>query len=93
MSRHVDALERRTMFAYAVIDLGTLGGGSAMAHDISDTGYVVGEARTGRRQTHAFRWFGGRMKDLGALGGQGIARDDKNEAGVLGRAGDPMREA
>ena len=87
MSPHVEPLEHRTLFAYTVVDLGTLGGGSAMAHDISDSGYVVGEARTGRRQTHAFRWFRGQMKDLGTMGGTESSAYGVNEAGqVVGRA-------
>jgi probable HAF family extracellular repeat protein len=56
-----------------VTDLGTLGGDSSWAVAISNTGWVVGSARTDRRPyrgsmitlTLPFRWKAGRMEELG----------------------------
>jgi probable HAF family extracellular repeat protein len=65
----VEKLEDRTLLAaYALTNLGTLGGtGSAQAHDINEAGQVVGYATTATAQTHAFLWTNGVMADLGTL--------------------------
>ena len=52
-------------------DLGTLGGTSAFARDINESGQIVGDSSTANGETHAFiftPWVG-RMVDLGTLGG------------------------
>lgn len=54
----------------SVIDLGGLGGESALssAEDINDQGQVVGGSRTSEGNSHAFLWQDGAMTDLGVLG-------------------------
>src|SRR5580693_1202129 len=51
---------------YAVIDLGSLGGPTAVAHGINNAGNVVGEADTTGGIRHAFIWTNGSIKDLKA---------------------------
>lgn len=52
-------------------DIGTLGGNTATAYDINDSGQVVGYASTGNGETHAFMTSlaSGAMMDLGLMGG------------------------
>jgi probable HAF family extracellular repeat protein len=54
---------------YVVTDLGTLGGLSAQAYDINESGEVVGYSTTAASQGHAFLWRNGMMTDLGTLSG------------------------
>jgi probable HAF family extracellular repeat protein len=65
----VERLEDRSLLAaYALTDLGTLGGiGQAEANDINDAGQVVGQAVTASLKSHAFLWQNGVMTDLGTL--------------------------
>jgi probable HAF family extracellular repeat protein len=52
-------------------DLGTLGGSNSWGRDINNASTVVGESdlevADGQHVTHAFRWQGGTMTDLGTL--------------------------
>lgn len=56
--------------AFAIRDLGALGGVSAAAHDINQGGQIAGEADLAEPMTHAFLTDpGSRLRDLGTLGG------------------------
>ena len=66
----VEQLENRRLFsAYALTDLGSLGGGKAEAFDINNAGQVVGYAVTAANQRHSFIWQNGVMTDLGTTSG------------------------
>ena len=54
---------------YTLIDLGTLGGGSAQANDLNEAGQITGYATNSSNWSRAFRWDDGHMSDLGTLGG------------------------
>ena len=56
--------------AFALQDLGTLGGGSSAAADLNASGQVVGTSRTAGGADHAFLWDPATrgMVDLGTLG-------------------------
>jgi len=73
-------------------DLGTLGGTSARAEAIDNTGHVVGTSATAAGESHPFLWTrGGGLQDLG-LGPDWVAANavDINEAGqVAGIASTP----
>jgi probable HAF family extracellular repeat protein len=74
-----EALEsRRLLAAYALVDLGTLGGAGAEAFDINDQNQVVGFAQNASGQDRAFVFAdadgdhvadAGEMVDLGVLAG------------------------
>ncbi|HET9384016.1 MAG TPA: PKD domain-containing protein, partial [Gemmatimonadales bacterium] len=49
---------------YEVIDLGTLGGNSAVPFGINDHGQVVGHSTTANGEPHAFLWENGVMSNL-----------------------------
>ncbi|MHB1225486.1 MAG: hypothetical protein ACYC2G_15760 [Gemmatimonadaceae bacterium] len=58
------------------VGIGDLGGGSALARNISTFGTVVGSSMTAGGEVHAFAWSrGGGMRDLGTL-----ARDSRSDA-------------
>jgi probable HAF family extracellular repeat protein len=71
---------------YRVTDLGTLAGSSdSTAVAVNDRGDVVGRSRA-----HAVRWRGGRIVDLGTLGGSYSDAVDVNERGdVVGNSQTP----
>jgi len=64
-------------------ELGTLGGRSSYAMDISDNGTVVGNAQTTSGYLHAFLYANGQMSDLGTLGGGNSYAYDVNNAGQV----------
>jgi len=53
-------------------ELGTLGGNSSAALDLSDADAAVGSSALAGSGTHAFYWQFGRMRDLGLLQGAGF---------------------
>ncbi len=71
-------------------NLGTLGGPTAEARAINDSGIVVGESHTANwyqtQTTHAFIWDATNgMRDLGSLGnGSSFAKDVSNNGTVVG---------
>jgi probable HAF family extracellular repeat protein len=54
-------------------DLGTLGGSTSAARDVSDAEAVVGESELADGSQHAFYWQAGHMRDLGLLAGAGFS--------------------
>jgi probable HAF family extracellular repeat protein len=52
-------------------DIGDLGGGSAVAYGLNDSGQVVGSAVTADGSNHPFLYSNGTMTDLGTLGSPG----------------------
>lgn len=81
------------------VDLGTLGGASSYAADISNGNIVVGWSETSSGSTHAFRWTASDgMVDLGTLPGDAMSRavavlDVGTQTGpqILGVSGDADR--
>jgi probable HAF family extracellular repeat protein len=68
--------------AYELMDLGTLGGTTAIAYDINTSGQVVGGSTTsGDAATHAFLYSQGTMTDLGTLGGANSTAFGINDSG------------
>ncbi len=69
---------------YAVIDLGTLGGGSSQALGLNNAGQISGiAALTNNAGANAFLYSGGVMTDLGTLGGATSNGQDINAAGQV----------
>jgi probable HAF family extracellular repeat protein len=69
--------------AYAIKNLGTLGGNNSEANAINSVGQTVGWSQTKSGQSHAFIYQAGVMKDLGALAGGVSQANDINDAGVI----------
>ncbi len=68
---------------YAVVDLGTLGGGTSVALDLNEAGHVVGNARLASNDAHAFL-EASPLQDLGTLGGGGHSSATSiNDNGVM----------
>lgn len=72
--------------SYRIVDLGTLGGGSAsQATAINASGQVVGWSQDAAGRFTPVLWSRGRMTDLGHLGGQqGAATGISNRGVVVG---------
>jgi probable HAF family extracellular repeat protein len=69
--------------AYAIVDLGTLGGTSSRANAVNTNGQVVGSSATVAGQSHAFLWQDGVMTDLGTLGGATSVANGINDKGQV----------
>jgi probable HAF family extracellular repeat protein len=70
--------------SFALIDLGTLGGGSSQAFAINDAGQVVGVSMTAGGAQHPFSWTAtGGMIDLGTLSRRHGEAHAVNEAGQV----------
>jgi probable HAF family extracellular repeat protein len=83
-TRPAETQETSALPLYKVQDLGTLGGLS-MASGINATDKVVGGSSTSDERGHAFLYSGGKMSDLGTLGGsQSFASDINNADKVVG---------
>lgn len=76
---------------YAVTDLGTLGGPTAVAHGINGPGQVVGEADTIGGIRHAFIWTSGSIQDLNALIEPNAAYAINNQNQVVGSEGPTLQ--
>ncbi|SNB47976.1 Ig-like domain-containing protein [Geobacter sp. DSM 9736] len=77
------ALFDHVSLAYAVTELGTLGGNKSSAVALNDAGIVVGQSDTATGENHAFFWKDGVMTDMGAFDVVAV-----NEAGqVIGTRG------
>ena len=73
--------------AYAITDLGTLGGKRSVARDINASAQVVGSSETSDGSTHAFLYMQGSMLDLGTFGGPtSIAHRITDSGLIAGRA-------
>jgi probable HAF family extracellular repeat protein len=76
--------DRSVPTAYALTDLGNLGGPqSAQAYDINDVGQVVGYATSAAGPQRAFLWQDGGMTELGTLGGSASLANALNDAGQV----------
>lgn len=78
--------------AYAVVDLGTLGGTTSEAYGLNDAGVVVGRSTlAGDTASHAFVYRDGAMHDLGVLtGGTDSAAYGVNSSGQIAGTSDEL---
>lgn len=71
-----------------MIDLGTLGGATSIAHDLNDRGEAVGLAETKAGEPRAFVWTAtDGMRDLGTLGAASMALGINDRTEVVGGSG------
>ncbi|MEP6808771.1 MAG: hypothetical protein ABI992_00885 [Chthoniobacterales bacterium] len=63
-------------------DLGTLGGASSYGVFVNANSHVVGYSLTSEGRMHAFLHAGGKMADLGSLGGKNFQSDQSFALGV-----------
>src|SRR5688500_4946526 len=76
--------------AYTIVDLGTLGGVGSGAAGVNEAGDVVGTSNTTWGEPHAFRWKGGLMTGIHAMGGSAWGsegHDISDDGWVVGSAG------
>jgi probable HAF family extracellular repeat protein len=68
-------------------DLGSLGGGSGVAWDVNNQGWVTGESWNATDQIHAFVWTSAGMQDIGTLGGNySVGRSINDRGQVAGES-------
>jgi probable HAF family extracellular repeat protein len=71
---------------YTVTDLGTLGGDTATAHGLDDSGRVVGESTTVEGYSIAFLYSEGRMQSLGAFRPPSVALAINDSGQIVGES-------
>lgn len=71
---------------YQVIELGTLGGASAIPTAINDAGQIAGLSESAAGAAHAFLWDNGVMRDLGTLAGGASEAHAINSGGQVAGA-------
>jgi probable HAF family extracellular repeat protein len=83
----VDSRATTHAFVYSharMIDLNTLGGRDSKAKDINEAGEVVGWSKVSDVSSHAFRYRGAKLEDLGTLpGGTYSAANAINAQGLI----------
>ena len=74
---------------YQLVDLGALAFGTSRAYAVNESGDVAGYTLVASGESHAFRWSGGTMTDLGTLppSSWSIAYDLDEAGSVVGEAG------
>jgi probable HAF family extracellular repeat protein len=83
----LEQLEDRCLRAYAIMDLGTLGGTDSLAFAVNNHGEVAGFSYDAAGRERAFIYRNGAMFDLGTLGGSEAVAYALNDRGqVTGRA-------
>jgi probable HAF family extracellular repeat protein len=81
-SHDANSVARAVIYRNGVpTDIGTLGGPTATAMDINQSGQVIGQSRATAGEGHAFLYQNGTMVDLGSLGRDAVATA-LNDAGT-----------
>jgi uncharacterized delta-60 repeat protein len=75
----LEPLEGRTLFAYTVLDLGSLDGTTSDAQAVN----AVGQVALNSGNSRAARFTGGSLTDVGTLGGPSAVANGINAAGVV----------